>query len=45
MNKVVDDINHGLRPEVFFSPHYLGQTTNLLADISFKSTKLMAGFF
>lgn len=24
MNKLVDDIIYGLRPEVFFSPHHLG---------------------
>ena len=38
MVKLVEDIEHGLKPEVFFSPYHLGQTTNLLADLSYKST-------
>lgn len=38
MQKVIDDITFGLKPDQFFSPVHLAETTNLLGEIQYKNT-------
>ena len=45
MQKVVDDIQFGLRSDQYFSPVYLAETCNALAEINYKNTDLYPQFF
>lgn len=45
LTKVIEDIQFGLRPDQFYSPVHLAETSNLLAEIQYKNTDLLPHFF
>lgn len=45
MHKLIDDVKFGLRPDQYFSPLHLAQTSQLLGEIGFKNTSLIPLFF
>lgn len=45
MQKLIDDLKFGLRPDQFFSAHHLAQTSLSLADIGYKSTEVIPLIF
>lgn len=45
MQKLIDDIKFGLRPDQFFSPVHLAETSEKLGEIGYKNTDLLPAFF
>lgn len=41
MQKLVEDLKHGLRADQFFSPAHLAQVSQGLAEIGYKNTELI----
>lgn len=42
---MVEDLNFGLRADQFFSPHHMGETANLLAEVNYKDSNLINQYF
>lgn len=45
MQKLVDDLKFGLRPDQFFSPTHLAQTSLGLGEIGYKNTEVIPRIF
>ena len=45
MQKLIDDMKFGLRPDQFYSAHHLAQTSLNLGDIGYKNTELIPMMF
>lgn len=45
MQKIIEDIEFGLRPDQFFSANDLAETARTLGDLGYKNTDLLPKFF
>jgi hypothetical protein len=45
MNRLIEDIQYGLREDQFFSPHLLAQVSLNLGELSYKNTELIPQIF
>lgn len=45
MTKLVEDLQFGLRPDQFFSPHLLAQVSLHLGELAYKNTELIPQIF
>lgn len=45
MQKLIDDMKFGLRPDQYFSAHHLAQSALNLGDIGYKNTELIPMVF